>query len=227
MNMKEVTICYGMTETSPVSAQTFGNDPIDKRVATVGTAHPYIEIKIIDPKTGAIVPRGERGEFCTRGYSVMLGYWGDKENTAKVIDTNGWMHTGDVATMDDDGFVAIVGRIKDIIIRGGENISPKEVEDFLLRHEGIMDVQVIGVPSERYGEEVMAWVRRKPGFDYTETELLNYCKGRIATFKTPKYWKFVDEFPMTAAGKIRKVEMREISAKELGLEKFKSIHTED
>ena len=227
MNMKEVTICYGMTETSPVSAQTFASDPIDKRVATVGTVHPHVEIKIIDPKTDSILRRGERGEFCTRGYSVMLGYWNDKENTDKVIDRNGWMHTGDVAVMDDDGYVSIVGRIKDIIIRGGENISPKEVEDFLLRHEGILDVQVIGVPSKVYGEEVMAWVRRKPCCDYTETELLNYCKGRIATFKIPKYWKFVEEFPMTAAGKIRKVEMREISARELGLEKFKSIHTED
>jgi fatty-acyl-CoA synthase len=227
MHMKDVTICYGMTETSPVSTQTFANDPVDKRVSTVGTVHPHVEIKVINPQTDAIVPRGERGEFCTRGYSVMLGYWNDPDNTAKVIDRNGWMHTGDVAVMDDEGYVSIVGRIKDIIIRGGENISPKEVEDFLLRHEGILDVQVIGVPSHKYGEEVMAWVRLKPGFDYTETELLNYCRGRIATFKIPKYWKFVEEFPMTAAGKIRKVEMREISARELGLEKFKSIHTED
>jgi fatty-acyl-CoA synthase len=228
MNMREVTICYGMTETSPVSTQTFANDPVDKRVSTVGTVHPHVEIKIIDPKTNAILPRGERGEFCTRGYSVMLGYWNDKENTDAVIDANGWMHTGDIAVMDDEGYVSIVGRIKDIIIRGGENISPKEVEDFLLRHEGILDVQVIGVPSHKYGEEVMAWVRLKPGFDYTETELLNYCKGRIATFKIPKYWKFVDAFPMTEAGKIRKVEMREISTKELGLEQYKSsIHTED
>jgi fatty-acyl-CoA synthase len=227
MNMKEVTICYGMTETSPVSTQSKYNDPVDKRTATVGKVHPHVEIKIIDPKTGKIVPRGERGELCTRGYSVMLGYWSDSEGTAKVIDANGWMHSGDVAVMDDEGYVAIVGRTKDIIIRGGENISPKEVEDFLIKHEGIQDVQVIGVPSEKYGEEVMAWVKRQPGFDYGEEELARYCKGRIATFKTPKYWKFVEEFPMTAAGKIRKVEMREIATKELGLESVRSIHTED
>jgi fatty-acyl-CoA synthase len=228
MNMSGVTICYGMTETSPVSTQTFADEAsIEKRTATVGTVHPHVEVKIIDPATGAIVPRGERGEFCTRGYSVMLGYWNDTDSTDKVIDHNRWMHTGDVATMDNDGYISIVGRIKDIIIRGGENISPKEVEDFLLKHEGILDVQVIGVPSEKYGEEVMAWVRGKPGFNYREPELLNYCKGRIATFKIPKYWKFVDEFPMTAAGKIRKVEMREIAAKELGLDKIKGIHTED
>ncbi|MDR2815030.1 MAG: AMP-binding protein [Prevotellaceae bacterium] len=227
MHMKEVTICYGMTETSPVSTQSKYNDPVDKRTATVGKVHPHVEIKIIDPKTGKIVPRGERGELCTRGYSVMLGYWNDSEGTDKVIDRNGWMHSGDVAVMDDEGYVAIVGRTKDIIIRGGENISPKEIEDFLIKHEGIQDVQVIGVPSEKYGEEVMAWVKRQPGFDYGEEELARYCKGRIATFKTPRYWKFVEEFPMTAAGKIRKVEMREIAAKELGLEGVKSIHTED
>lgn len=227
MNMQQVTICYGMTETSPVSTQTFADDPIDKRVSTVGRVHPHIEIKIIDPKTGKIVPRGERGELCTRGYSVMLGYWNDEEATKKVMDENGWMHTGDVAVMDDEGFVAIVGRIKDIIIRGGENISPKEIEDFLIKHEGIIDVQVIGVPSEKYGEEVMAWVKRKAGFENTEEELLRYCKGRIATFKIPKYWKFVEDFPMTVTGKIRKVEMREIATKELGLDTIKSIHTED
>jgi fatty-acyl-CoA synthase len=227
MNMKEVTICYGMTETSPVSTQSKYNDPVDKRTATVGKVHPHVEIKIIDPKTGKIVPHGERGELCTRGYSVMLGYWNDSEGTNKVIDRNGWMHSGDVAVMDGEGYVAIVGRIKDIIIRGGENISPKEIEDFLIKHEGIQDVQVIGVPSEKYGEEVMAWVKRQTGFDYGEEELARYCKGRIATFKTPKYWKFVEEFPMTAAGKIRKVEMREIATKELGLESVRSIHTED
>ncbi|MDR0419593.1 MAG: AMP-binding protein [Prevotellaceae bacterium] len=227
MNMKEVTIVYGMTETSPGSTQTLADDPIDKRTTTVGKVHPHVEIKIINPATGSIVPKGERGELCTRGYSVMLGYWNDEENTHKAIDRNGWMHTGDVAIMDNEGYIAIVGRIKDIIIRGGENISPKEVEDFLLKHEGILDVQVIGIPSERYGEEVMAWIRRKPGFDYGEEELARYCKGRIATFKIPKYWKFVEEFPMTISGKIRKVEMREIAAKELGLDKVKGIHTED
>jgi fatty-acyl-CoA synthase len=227
MNMKEVTICYGMTETSPVSAQTMYNDPIEKRTSTVGKVHPHLELKIIDPQTGKIIPRGERGELCTRGYSVMLGYWNDEESTRKAIDKNGWMHTGDVAVMDEHGYFAIVGRIKDIIIRGGENISPKEIEDFLLKHEGIQDVQVIGIPSEKYGEEVMAWIKRHPGFDYGEEELLRYCKGRIATFKIPMYWKFVDEFPMTVTGKIRKVEMREIAAKELSLGKVKSIHTED
>ncbi|MGL4955651.1 MAG: AMP-binding protein, partial [Bacteroidales bacterium] len=227
MNMKEVTICYGMTETSPVSTQTLANDPIDKRTTTVGKVHPHIEVKIIDQKTKKIVTRGERGELCTRGYSVMMGYWNDEESTKKAIDAHGWMHTGDIGVMDDDGYIAIVGRIKDIIIRGGENISPKEVEDFLLKHEGIQDVQVIGVPSEKYGEEVMAWVKPQTGFDYGEEELLRYCKGSIATFKIPKYWKFVKQFPITVTGKIRKVEMREIAARELGLDKLKSIHTED
>ncbi|MDR0983079.1 MAG: AMP-binding protein [Culturomica sp.] len=217
MNMTGITICYGMTETSPVSTQTFADDPIDKRVGTVGTVHPHVEVKIVDPQTGSILSRGEKGELCTRGYSVMTGYWNDEAATNAVLDAHHWMHTGDLAVMDDEGYVSIVGRIKDIIIRGGENISPKEIEDFLIRHEGILDVQVIGVPNDKYGEEVMAWVRRKPGFDHGEEELLRYCKGRIATFKIPKYWKFVDEFPMTVAGKVRKVEMREISAKELGL----------
>lgn len=227
MNMKDVTICYGMTETSPVSTQTYADDPIDKRVSTVGRVQAHLEVKIVDPKTKKILPRGEKGELCTRGYSVMRGYWNDPVGTASVIDDQRWMHTGDVAVMDDDGYVAIVGRIKDIIIRGGENISPKEIEDFLIKHEGISDVQVIGVPSEKYGEEVMAWVKLKPGFEYSEQELLPYCKGRIATFKIPKYWKFVDEFPMTVTGKIRKVEMREIAVEELGLGKLHSIHTED
>jgi fatty-acyl-CoA synthase len=227
MNMREVTICYGMTETSPVSTQSMYNDPVEKRTSTVGKVHPHVEVKIVNPASGGIVPRGERGELCTRGYSVMLGYWNDPEGTAKVLDANGWMHTGDVAEMDGEGYVAITGRIKDIIIRGGENISPKEVEDFLIKHEGIQDVQVVGVPSQKYGEEVMAWVIRQPGFDYGEEELARYCKGRIGTYKIPKYWKFVDEFPMTAAGKVRKVEMREIAEKELGLINIKSIHTED
>jgi fatty-acyl-CoA synthase len=228
MNMTDITICYGMTETSPVSTQSMYNDPIDKRTSTVGTVHPHVEIKIIDPKTGNIVPRGTRGELCTRGYSVMKGYWNDPEGTSRVLDPDGWMHTGDVAEMSaEEGYVTITGRIKDIIIRGGENISPKEIEDFLLKHEGILDVQVIGVPSKKYGEEVMAWVRRKPGFDYGREELERYCVGRIGTYKIPKHWKFVDEFPMTAAGKIRKVEMREIATKELGLINIKSIHTED
>ncbi|HOT15036.1 MAG TPA: AMP-binding protein [Bacteroidales bacterium] len=220
MNMTQVAISYGMTETSPVSTMTFADDRLDKRVSTVGTPLPYIEVKIIDPKTGEIVPRNTKGELCTRGYSVMLGYWDNEADTRLAIDAAGWMHTGDLATMDDDGYFAIVGRIKDIIIRGGENISPREIEEFLIRHEAISDVHVIGVPSQKYGEEVMAWVKKKEGMELTEEELNSYCKGQISTFKIPKYWKFVDSFPMTISGKIRKVEMREISAKELGLEQF-------
>ncbi|WP_430817721.1 AMP-binding protein [Carboxylicivirga sp. RSCT41] len=218
MNMREVGICYGMTETSPVSTQTFVDDNEYRRCATVGKVHPHIEIKIIDPETGAIVPRGERGEFCTRGYSVMLKYWNNPEATASVIDEGRWMHTGDLAEMDEDGYVKIVGRIKDLIIRGGENISPFEIEEFLHQHDSIKDIQVIGVPSARYGEEVMAWVILKNGDTLTGADLQAYCKGQIATFKIPKYWKFVEEFPTTVTGKVRKVEMREISAKELGLE---------
>ncbi|MCT4586224.1 MAG: AMP-binding protein [Carboxylicivirga sp.] len=221
MNMREVGICYGMTETSPVSTQTFVDDNEYRRCATVGKVHPHIEIKIIDPETGAIVPRGERGEFCTRGYSVMLKYWNNPEATASVIDEGRWMHTGDLAEMDEDGYVKIVGRIKDLIIRGGENISPFEIEEFLHQHEAIKDIQVIGVPSAKYGEEVMAWVVLKEVSNITGEELQAYCKGQIATFKIPKYWKFVSEFPTTVTGKVRKVEMREISAKELGLEQRK------
>jgi fatty-acyl-CoA synthase len=218
MNMREVGICYGMTETSPVSTQTFVDDNDYRRCATVGKVHPHLEIKIIDPETGQIVPRGQRGEFCTRGYSVMLKYWNNPEATATVIDEGRWMHTGDLAEMDDDGYVKIVGRIKDLIIRGGENISPFEIEEFLHQHDAIKDVQVIGVPSDRYGEEVMAWVILKEGVNITGVMLQNYCKGQIATFKIPKYWKFVTQFPTTVTGKVRKVEMREIASRELGLE---------
>jgi len=225
MNMTEVTVCYGMTETSPVSAQSECNDSIQKRVSTVGKVHPHLEIKIINPETGLIAPRGEQGELCTRGYSVMLGYWDAPEDTAKVLDKNGWMHTGDLAVMDEEGYVKISGRIKDIIIRGGENISPKEIEDFLMTHQAVADVQIIGVPDLRYGEEVMAWVKLREGFDATPEELKEYCKGQIATFKIPRYWKYVSEFPMTVSGKIRKVEMREISIKELGLEEAAKILT--
>jgi fatty-acyl-CoA synthase len=225
MNMTEVTVCYGMTETSPVSAQSHCDDPIHKRVSSVGTVHPHLEVKIINPENGLILPRGEQGELCTRGYSVMLGYWDMPEDTAKVLDSNGWMHTGDLAIMDDEGYIKISGRIKDIIIRGGENISPREVEEFLMTHEAIADVQVIGVPDLKYGEEVCAWVKLREGFDLTPEELKGYCKGQIATFKIPKYWKFADEFPMTVSGKIRKVEMREISTKELGLEEAAKILT--
>ncbi|MDP9960148.1 AMP-binding protein [Chryseobacterium lathyri] len=220
MNIKEMSICYGMTETSPVSTQTLIGTPLEKQVSTVGTVQDHLEIKIID-ENGKTVKRGEHGELCTRGYSVMLKYWNDPENTKKVLDDARWMHTGDMAVMDDDGFIAISGRIKDLIIRGGENISPKEVEDFLYTYPNILDVQIIGVPSEKFGEEVMAWVKVRKGFNVSETELLEYCQGRIAHYKVPKYWKFVDEFPMTISGKIRKVEMREISIKELELDKLK------
>lgn len=217
MNMTEICVCYGMTETSPVSTESCTDDPLELRVTTVGTVHPHLEIKIIDPETGAIVPRGTAGELCTRGYSVMLGYWDNPEDTKAIIDEKRWLHSGDIAVMDENGYVSIVGRIKDLIIRGGENISPKEIEDFLIVHEGISDVQVIGVYSEKYGEEVMAWVKPRPGYTVSAESLDAYCRGKIATFKIPKYWKFVDNFPMTVTGKIRKVEMREISEKELGL----------
>ncbi len=217
MNMKEVAICYGMTETSPVSTQTFVNDKLDKRVGTVGRVHPHQEIKIINPETGKIVERGESGEFCTRGYSVMLKYWNNEEATNSVIDAAGWMHTGDVATMDEDGYVSITGRIKDMIIRGGENISPFEIEEYLHTHSSISEVYVIGVPDYKYGEVVMAWVKFKDGKSATEEELRGYCKGQIATYKIPKYFKFTSDFPVTVTGKIRKVEMRKISSTELGL----------
>ncbi|MCS4301679.1 AMP-binding protein [Chryseobacterium sp. BIGb0232] len=222
MNIKEMSICYGMTETSPVSTQTLIGTPLEKQVSTVGTVQDHLEIKIID-ENGRILKRGEHGELCTRGYSVMLKYWNDPENTKKVLDDARWMHTGDMAVMDKDGYITISGRIKDLIIRGGENISPKEIEDFLYTYTNILDVQIIGIPSEKFGEEVMAWVKVRQGFTITETELLDYCKGKIAHYKVPKYWKFVDEFPMTISGKIRKVEMREISMKELGLENVKNL----
>jgi len=221
MNIKEMSICYGMTETSPVSTQTLIGTPFEKQVHTVGTVQDHLEIKIID-ENGKIVKRGEHGELCTRGYSVMQKYWNDPENTRKVLDDSRWMHTGDLATMDDEGYITISGRIKDLIIRGGENISPKEIEDFLYTYPNILDVQIIGVPSEKFGEEVMAWVKLRKCFNVTEEELLKYCKDRIAHYKVPKFWKFVDEFPMTISGKIRKVEMREISIRELGLENIKN-----
>lgn len=220
MNIKEMSICYGMTETSPVSTQTLIGTTLEKQVSTVGTVQDHLEIKIID-ENGKTLPRGEHGELCTRGYSVMLKYWNDPENTKKVLDDARWMHTGDMAVMDDEGYITISGRIKDLIIRGGENISPKEIEDFLYTYPNILDVQIIGIPSEKFGEEVMAWVKVRKGFEVSETELLEYCQGRIAHYKVPKYWKFVDEFPMTISGKIRKVEMREISIKELQLETLK------
>ena len=223
MNIKEMSICYGMTETSPVSTQTLIGTSLEKQVSTVGTVQNHLEIKIVD-ENGKILKRGEHGELCTRGYSVMLKYWNDPENTKKVIDEGRWMHTGDLAVMDDEGYITISGRIKDLIIRGGENISPKEIEDFLYQHDAITDIQVIGVPSLKYGEEVMAWVKIKDNHKVSIDDLKEYCK-QIAHFKRPKYWKFVKEFPMTVSGKVRKIEMKEISIKELGLEKIKNIKT--
>ncbi|MBN8411047.1 AMP-binding protein [Halomonas denitrificans] len=217
MNMQDVTICYGMTETSPVSLQTTTDAPLDKRVTTVGTIHPHLEVKLVHPDSGAVVPRGEPGELCTRGYSVMLGYWNNDEATAAAIDAAGWMHTGDLATMDDEGYVSIVGRIKDMIIRGGENIYPREIEDFLYTHPAISDVQVIGVPDRKYGEEVMAWVKLSEGEHLDEDALKAFCKGKIAHYKVPRYVKFVDEFPMTVTGKIQKFKMRKEATDELGL----------
>ncbi|MEU0543662.1 AMP-binding protein [Nocardia sp. NPDC005978] len=214
MGMREVSICYGMTETSPVSTQTRANDSLIQRTATVGRAGPHIEIKIVDPDTGLTVPRGAPGELCTRGYSVMLGYWNDPDKTAEAIDAARWMHTGDLATMDADGYVAITGRIKDMVIRGGENIYPREIEEFLYTHPDVLDAQVIGVPDAKYGEELMAWVRMREGATaLTPAALREFCLGRLAHFKIPRYVHVVDEFPMTVTGKIRKIEMREIAAR--------------
>jgi fatty-acyl-CoA synthase len=217
MHMTEVTICYGMTETSPVSTQTLPDDSLHHRTATVGRAHPHVEIRIADPETGATLARGETGEFCTRGYSVMQGYWNDEARTAEAIDADGWMHTGDLAVMAEDGYVNIVGRSKDMVIRGGENVYPREVEEFLYSHPDVEDVQVIGVPDERYGEELMAWVKLRPGANVDEAALRGFCQGKIAHFKVPRYVKFVDEFPMTVTGKVQKFIMREQSIDELGL----------
>jgi len=217
MNMTEVQIAYGMTETSPVSTQTKIGTSLEKQVSTVGQVHPHIEVKIIDPETGFVQAINTPGELCTRGYSIMLGYWNDKEKTAEAIDDARWMHTGDLAVMDDEGYINIVGRIKDMIIRGGENVYPREIEEFLYRHPKISDVQVIGVPSQKYGEEIMAWIKPKPGESITEEEIKAFCDGQITHFKIPKFYKFVDEFPMTVTGKIKKVEMREISKVELEL----------
>jgi len=218
MHMREVTICYGMTETSPVSTQTRVDDPVEKRVATVGPVHPHVEVKVVDPESGQLIRRGESGELCTRGYSVMLGYWNDETATAAAIDRGRWMHTGDLATMDDDGYLKIVGRIKDMIIRGGENVYPREIEEFLYTHPNVADAQVIGVPSVRYGEEVMAWIKPKPGAQLDADSLTTFCRGDIATYKIPRYWKIVDEFPLTVTGKVQKFRMREISAAELSSE---------
>jgi fatty-acyl-CoA synthase len=217
MHMDEVTIACGMTETAPLSTQTAVDDDIDKQVSTVGRVHPHVEIKIVDAETGEAVPRGVAGEQCTRGYNVMLGYWDDEHATREAIDADGWMHTGDLAVMDDDGYLKIVGRIKDMLIRGGENIYPREVEEFLLTVPGVTDAYIIGVPSEHYGEEVMAWVKLRDGHALTSDQLAAACRGRIATYKIPRYWKLVDEFPMTVTGKVQKYRMREIATAELGL----------
>ncbi len=217
MHMREVEICYGMTETSPVSFQSRLNDPLEKRVATVGQIHPHVEVKLVDANTGRVVPAGTPGELLTRGYSVMLGYWNNDEATRKAIDAARWMHTGDLATMDDDGYVNIVGRLKDMVIRGGENIYPREVEEFLYSHPKISDIQVVGVPDLKYGEQLMAWVRLKEGETATGDELAEFCQGKIATFKIPVYWKFVDAFPMTVTGKVTKYKMRDQAIVELGL----------
>lgn len=215
--IEEVTIAYGMTETSPVSTQNRVDDTFEQKVETVGSVHPHLEIKVVDPVSGETVPRGTPGEFCTKGYSVMLGYWEEPDKTAEVL-VDGWMHTGDIAVMDDDGFVQITGRIKDMVIRGGENVYPREIEEFLYEHPDIEDVQVIGVPDEKYGEELCAWVRMKDGATPLTAEAMReFCTGRLAHYKVPRYVKVVDEFPMTVTGKVRKVEMREKTVAELGL----------
>jgi fatty-acyl-CoA synthase len=219
MGMREVTICYGMTETSPVSTQTRVGDTLEQRTATTGRVHPHLEIKLVDVQTGLTVPRGDQGELCTRGYSVMLGYWNEPEKTAEVIDAARWMHTGDLATMDDDGYVSITGRSKDLVIRGGENVYPREVEEFLYTHPDILDAQVIGVPDEKYGEEIMAWICLRPGAEpLTADSLRAYCAGQLAHYKIPRYVHIVDEFPMTVTGKVRKVEMRARAVEILGLD---------
>jgi fatty-acyl-CoA synthase len=222
MHMGEVTIAYGMTETSPVSCQSSTQTPLDKRVSTVGLVQPHLEIKVVDTVTGSTVPIGATGEFCTRGYAVMHGYWGDPERTREAIDQQGWMHTGDLATMDSDGYVNIVGRIKDMVIRGGENVYPREIEEFLYRHPAISDVQVIGVPDRKYGEELCAWVVLKDGQTATEEEIRAFCQDRIAHFKVPRYVRFVDGFPMTITGKIQKFAMRDRMKQELNLAEDKT-----
>jgi fatty-acyl-CoA synthase len=219
MHMAEVAIAYGMTETSPVSCQTLIDDDLDRRTATIGRVHPHLEVKIVDPETGETVARGEPGEFCTRGYSVMLGYWNNDEKTREAIDSEGWMHTGDLAVMREDGYCAIVGRIKDMVIRGGENVYPREIEEFLYTHPDIEDAQVIGVPDARYGEEICAWLRMRPGAEpLNAAAIREFTADRLAHFKIPRYVHIVDEFPMTVTGKVRKVDMRAESIRIFGLE---------
>ncbi|HVR67937.1 MAG TPA: AMP-binding protein, partial [Verrucomicrobiae bacterium] len=224
MHMRDVTICYGMTETSPVSFQTAADDPLDKRVGSVGRIHPHLEVKVVD-ESGRIVPPGMPGELCTRGYSVMRGYWNDADKTAEAIDSGRWMHTGDLATLDEDGYCNIVGRIKDMVIRGGENIYPREIEEFLYRHPKVQDVQVIGVPDAKYGEELCAWIRLKAEQQASPEDIREFCKGQIAHYKIPRYVKFVDSFPMTVTGKIQKYLMREQMTRELGLEEVSRERT--
>ncbi|WP_332775492.1 AMP-binding protein [Polaromonas sp.] len=218
MNLREITIAYGMTETSPVSCQSSTDTPLEKRVATVGLVQPHLEVKIVDPESGEIVAPGVSGELCTRGYSVMHGYWEDEARTREAIDAEGWMHTGDLATMDAEGYVNIVGRIKDMVIRGGENIYPREIEEFLYRHPKVQDVQVVGVPDKKYGEELCAWIIAKPGQTLSEDEIRAFCKGQIAHYKVPRYIRFVAEFPMTVTGKIQKFKIRDAMKDQLGLE---------
>jgi fatty-acyl-CoA synthase len=225
MHMAEVTICYGMTETSPVSTQTRADDDMERRVSTVGRVHPHVEVKVIDPETGRIVPRGTPGELCTRGYSVMLGYWDDEEQTRGAIDAARWMHTGDLAVMDDAGYVNIAGRIKDMVIRGGENIYPREVEEFLYGHPAIEDVQVIGVPDAKYGEELCAWVKLRSGETLSLEDLREFCTGKIAHYKIPRYLRISGEFPMTVTGKVQKYKMREVTVAELDLGDAAGIET--
>jgi fatty-acyl-CoA synthase len=215
MHMREVTIAYGMTETSPVSFQSGREDSVERRVSTVGRVLPHVEVKIVDGD-GRTVPRGEPGELCTRGYSVMLGYWDDDERTAEAIDAEGWMHTGDLGTIDDEGYANIVGRAKDMVIRGGENIYPREIEEFLYRHTKVQDVAVVGVPDDRYGEELCAWIVLRPGEQATQEEIVAFCDGQIARYKIPRHIRFVDGFPMTVTGKVQKFLIREAMTKELG-----------
>jgi len=225
MHMAEVEICYGMTETSPVSTQTTTDDDMERRVSTVGRVHPHVEIKVVDPETGVVLPRGSHGELCTRGYSVMLGYWEEPEKTREAIDAARWMHTGDLAVMDEAGYLNIVGRIKDMVIRGGENVYPREVEEFLYTHAEIEDVQVIGVPDARYGEELCAWVKLRPGSALTAEQVREFCTGKIAHYKIPRYVRISESFPMTVTGKVQKFKMRETSVTELGLEAASQTET--
>jgi fatty-acyl-CoA synthase len=222
MHMNEVTIAYGMTETSPVSCQSDADTPLEKRVATVGRTQPHLEVKIVNAETGEVVPCGVTGELCTLGYSVMLGYWDDEQKTREAIDAGGWMHTGDLATMDAEGYVNIVGRIKDMVIRGGENVYPREIEEFLYRHPGILDVQVIGVPDRKYGEELCALIILRAGITLDEQEVRDFCRAQIAHYKVPRYVRFVSEFPMTVTGKIQKFKMREMMRELLDLDEEKT-----